>query len=354
MDITDRMGVDAILVTNATNRRYLTEFTADDHAPDESSGVVIATDTALLLFTSPTNLPWAVSEVSEGVEVFPATRPWTTGVAEAILARGFSRVGFEDGSMTVRDHADLVRAFESSIELVPIGDGVDRLRTIKRADELKSIESALRITDLAFERMSAQIDGSMTEREIAELVRAELRNAGSDGEAFPTIVASGPNAAKPHHVPGDRKPCEGEPIVVDMGAKVDGFCGDLTRTLWIGQPGDQLVSIYSVVAGAQKRAISAVRSGVAANLVDRAARDVCDAAGMGQYVIHGVGHGLGLRIHEAPAVSLASEATLQTGNVITIEPGLYVAGWGGVRIEDVLLVEDAGSRNLTGAAKRMP
>ena len=354
MDIPGRLGVDAILVTSGTNRRYLTGFTAEDHAPDESSGVVVATDSTLTVMTSPTNLPWAVTEVRDGVEVLPATRPWTTGVAAEVRARGYHRLGFEEAAMTVRDHAALSRELGSATELVPIGDAVDRLRAIKRADELASIESAMRTTDIAFERASSQIEVSMTERDIADLVRAELRRAGSDGEAFPTIVASGPNAAKPHHVPGDRSIGEGEPVIIDMGAKVEGYRGDLTRTIWLGQPSDQLVTMYRLVVAAQAAAIGTVRPGVPAREVDTAARAVCIAAGMGDHVIHSVGHGIGLRIHEEPSVNQVSGETLQAGHVITIEPGLYVEGWGGIRIEDVLLVDDSGYRNLTGAPKRMP
>ena len=351
-DIVGALGVDAVLVTSGTNRRYLTGFTAEDHAPDESSGVVIISGSGMTLFTSPTNEPWARAEVAPSVEVVPATRPWTTGVAAACREVGYRRIGFEDGSTSVRDHTALARELGPSVELVPVGDGIDRLREIKRPRELAAIESALAMTDAAFVRASSQLRASMTERELADIVRAELRAAGSDGEAFPTIVASGPNAAKPHHVPGDRAIAEGEPVIIDMGAKADGYCGDLTRTVWIGQPTAQLVTMYRLVGEAQAAAISAIRGGSPASAADRAARDVCEAAGMGQYVIHGVGHGLGLRVHEAPSVSRISRDTLQPGHVVTIEPGLYVPGWGGVRIEDVVLVTDGGSRNLTGAPKR--
>ncbi|MBA2246854.1 MAG: aminopeptidase P family protein [Chloroflexia bacterium] len=354
MELLDRHSLDALLVTNGTNRRYLTGFTAEDHAPDESSGVVLVTASSMTLFTSPTNEPWARAEVNDGVEVVPATRPWTTGVAAECLARGYGKVGFEDGSTSVRDHAGLTRELSPASELVPVGDGVDRLRAIKRPAELAAIQSALRMTDLAFERASARLTVAMTERELAEIVRAELRDAGSDGEAFPTIVASGPNAARPHHVPADRAIGEGEPVIIDMGARANGYCGDLTRTVWLGQPGAQLVTMYRLVADAHAAAVSVVRAGVAARAVDRAARDVFDAAGMGAHVIHSVGHGLGLRVHESPSIGQASLDTLQPGNVITIEPGLYVAGWGGVRIEDVVLVRDDGATNLTGAARHAP
>ena len=353
-NIAAQLGVDAVLVTNGTNRRYLTGFTAEDRAADESSGVVLVTATGLTLFTSPTNEPWARSEVPGWIDVAPATRPWTTAVARACRAGGYRRVGFEDASTSVRDHAALSGQLGPSVELIPIGDGIDRLRAIKRPDELAAIESAIAMTDSAFVSASAQLRVAMTERELADIVRAELRAAGSDGEAFPTIVASGPNAAKPHHVPGDRAIAEGEPVIIDMGAKADGYCGDLTRTLWIGQPSAQLVTMYRLVGEAQAAAVSAIRGGAPASAIDRAADDVCDAAGMGHYVIHGVGHGLGLRIHEAPSVGRLSQDMLQPGHVITIEPGLYIPEWGGVRIEDVLLVTEHASRNLTGAPKLSP
>lgn len=354
MKIVERHDLDALLVTNGTNRRYLTGFSAEDHAPDESSGVVLVTSTSTTLFTSPTNEPWARSEVNDGVEVMPATRPWTTSVAAACKDRGHRRIGFEEASTSVRDHAALLLAMDPGTELVPVGEDVDRLRAVKRPDELVAIESALGKTDIAFERATAQLRVSMTEQELADVIRAELRAARSEGEAFPTIVASGLNAAKPHHVPGERAIGEGEPVIIDMGAKAEGYCGDLTRTIWIGQPSAQLVTMYRLVADAQAAAISVVRDGVPVNAVDRAARDVFDAAGMGEYVIHGVGHGLGLRIHEAPSVGQASEETLQSGHVITIEPGLYIAGWGGVRIEDVVLVSNDGATILTRAGKLTP
>jgi len=352
VDTVTRLSLDAIVVTNGTNRRYLTGFTGEDHAPDESSGVVLVTATTITLFTSPTNEPWARAEVRHGVDVLPATRPWTAGVAAECRARGYRRIGFEDATTSVRDHAALSRYLESGIELVPIGDSVDRLRAIKRPEELAAIESALAMTDTAFAHAAARIRASMTERELADIVRAELRAAGSDGEAFPTIIASGPNAAKPHHAPGNRAIIKGEPVIVDMGAKAAGYCGDLTRTVWVGQASARLVTMYRLVSDAQAAAIATVRAGAPAAAADRAARDVCDAAGMGANVIHSVGHGLGLRVHETPSMSQTSRDTLHSGQVITIEPGLYIQGWGGVRIEDVLLVTDGGARNLTGASKR--
>jgi Xaa-Pro aminopeptidase len=191
----------------------------------------------------------------------------------------------------------------------------------------------------------------MTERELADIVDDNLRDAGSTGTSFDTIVASGPNAARPHHSPSDRIIQDGEPVIIDMGAKVEGYCGDLTRTIWTGRADEQLGTMYRLVAEAQRAAIGCVRAGVAARDVDSAARDVFMAAGQEDLFAHSVGHAVGLRIHEAPFMSQQSSDVLAAGNVVTIEPGLYLPGWGGVRIEDVVLVTEDGCENLTGAPK---
>lgn len=353
MQVFDELDLDAVLVTSGTNRRYLTGFSAEDHAPDESSGVVVLMRDRTTLFTSPTNLPWARAEKRSHVEVQPAPRPWTSTLADYLRQRQVNRLGFEDRTTTFADYRCLHQALPE-VELVPVGARVDARRRIKTDDEVKSLESALRITDDAFGNVSEQIRPGMTEIEVADAIREALRDLGSEGEAFPTIVASGPNAAKPHHSPGRRSIVEGEPIIIDMGARVDGYRGDLTRTVWTGRPSPRLGTMYRLVLEAQLAAIAAVREGVAARAVDTAARMVFASAGMEDAVLHSVGHGVGLRIHEAPSLSQASTDVLQAGNVITIEPGLYVAEWGGVRIEDVLLVERNGSRNLTRSSKHPP
>lgn len=351
MRLLDEHELDAVLITNGTNRRYLTGFTAEDHAPDESSGVVVVARDSTVLFTSPTNLPWASAEAHAGVSVLPATRPWTDGVATWARERTITRLGFEDATTTVAAFAALTGSLPG-VELIPVGGGTDAPRRIKQPDELEALEVALGMTDRAFVRASERLREGMTEIDLADVIREALRNEGSDGEAFPTIVASGPNAAKPHHAPGDRRIAQGEPVIIDMGARHRGYCGDLTRTIWLGQPPPQLGTMYRLVLDAQAAAIAIVRAGIDAPVVDRTARDVFAAAGMAESFLHSVGHGLGLRVHEAPWLNQASSDILESGNVVTIEPGLYVPEWGGVRIEDVLLVEEHGARNLTGAPKR--
>lgn len=353
MQVIEELGLDAVLITSGTNRRYLTGFTAEDHAPDESSGVVLVSKDATTLFTSPTNLPWAGAEARPNVDVRPAAKRWIAAVAEHVLAHGVKRLGFEDATTTFADYSTLHQALPE-VELISLGDRIDSMRRVKTPDELTSLTEALRITDEAFEQVTPIIRTGMTEIEVADAVRQALRDSGSDGEAFPTIVASGPNAAKPHHSPGHRAIAEGEPIIIDMGARVDGYRGDLTRTVWVGQPSLQLVTMYRLVLEAQRAAIEGIRDGVEASAIDSAARAVFSEAGMDHGVLHSVGHGIGLRIHEAPSISQVSTDKLEADNVITIEPGLYHAEWGGVRIEDVVIVETNGSRNLTAASKRSP
>jgi Xaa-Pro aminopeptidase len=351
MSLYTDLGIDGLIITGATNRRYYSGWSADDHAPDRPSGVMVVTPHTRVLYASPTNLPWAEAEVHEDVTPRSIETTWVESIAAAIAELGLSRVGFEDALVPVASYWQLQSQLGNTVELVPAGNAVDQQRQVKDERELAYIRKALSLTDQAFEHAAAQLREGMTERELAHMIDQSLRNLGSDGQAFDTIVASGPNAAKPHHAPGDRAIVASEPVIIDMGARVHGYCGDLTRTIWVGQPGDQLGTMYRLVAEAQRAAIAAVAGGVGASEVDRAVREVFAAAGLDQYFVHGTGHAIGLRIHEAPFLGRNSQDILQTGNVVTIEPGIYIPGWGGVRIEDVVVVTDDGCENLTASPK---
>jgi Xaa-Pro aminopeptidase len=194
----------------------------------------------------------------------------------------------------------------------------------------------------------------VTEREMAWIIERAMREEGADGLAFPPSVASGPHAARPHHGVTDRPIAEGEPITMDLGARVDGYNGDLTRTVWLGEPDERLRAVYNVVFEAQTAALVALRAGVTGMAVDGVARRVVENAGYGEAFVHGLGHGLGVRVHEGPSLSKTAETPLQTGEVVTVEPGVYLPGWGGVRIEDVVVIEDHGCRVLTAAPKSLP
>ncbi len=349
----DDLSLDAILVTNGTNRRYLTGFTGEDHAIDEPGGMAMITPDGMVLLAPSTNLPWAESEANEDTRVMDWGSPWTSTVASLAIENGWNRLGFEEATTSVATYNDLLENLDGKAELIYVGKAVDALRAIKTDEEIGYLREALRMTDVAFVAAEARAKVGMTEKELADIVAEELKNAGSEGESFPTIVASGPNAAKPHHAPGDRVMEEGEPIIIDMGALHNGYAGDLTRTIWFGEPSSELVTMYRNVQAAFDSAIAKAGPNMTGIQLDAAARDVFAEQGTDQYFVHSLGHGLGLRVHEAPSASFRSSDTLAAGNVVTIEPGLYVPGQGGVRIEDVVLITEDGAENLTGAPKRV-
>lgn len=351
MTFLDSLGIDALVVVGSTNRRYFSGWSADDHAPDRPAGVMLLAPGQTTLYASATNLPWAEAEVLPGVTAVELTGSWPGAVAAEIHARGFTVVGFEDAVMSVAHFWQLSEALGDGVRLVPVVDAIDTLRAVKTARELGLIRQALDLTDITFERAAEFLQAGMTERQLADFIDQQFRELGSDGQAFDTIVASGPNAARPHHAPGNRVVEPGEPVIIDLGARMAGYCGDLTRTIWVGQPSSQLVTMYHLVAEAQRAAFAAISNGVDARAVDRAARDVFAAAGVDHYFVHGLGHAIGLRIHESPFLGKQSHDVLQAGQVITIEPGVYIPDWGGVRIEDVVVVEEVGYTSLTRAPK---
>lgn len=351
MEILERLGADALIVVGGTNRRYFSGWSAEDHAPDRPSGVMLITPSESILYATATNLPWAEAEALSGVTTAEYTGAWPAALATAIKNRGLRTIAFEDAVTPVAHYWQLAEALGDGSRLVPAGDTVDALRAVKNERELGLIRQAIEMTDLAFERAAGHLREGMAEAELAQFIDDQLRQLGSDGQAFDTIVASGPNAARPHHNPGTRTIEAGEPVIIDMGARVAGYCGDLTRTVWVGQPSAQLGTMYHLVAEAQRAAFGAIRGGVDARAVDEAARNVFASEGLEHRFVHGLGHAIGLRIHEAPFLGTTSQDVLSAGNVVTIEPGVYIPGWGGVRIEDVIVVEDGGYINLTRAAK---
>lgn len=351
MSAFSELAVDGILISGGTSRRYYSGWSADDHVPDRPSGVMLVLPTKKYLLASPTNFPWAAAEALPDVTPVAMTSSWPEAIALLVQQHEVRRLGFEDAVLPVRSFQELHNLLGEEVELVAASDVLDRQRQVKSPREQDILRRAIAATDRAFVASAAVLQPGMTERELADIIEDNLRQEGSIGTAFDTIVASGPNAARPHHSPGDRVIQSGEPVIVDMGAKIDGYCGDLTRTIWTGHADEQLGTMYRLVAEAQRAAISAVRAGVAARDIDSAARAVFAAEGQDDLFAHSVGHAIGLRIHEAPFMSQQSTDVLEAGSVVTIEPGLYLPGWGGVRIEDVVLVTEDGCENLTGAPK---
>ena len=259
-------------------------------------------------------------------------------------------MGFESTHVTMDQYQQWSVACEG-IELVPTKGLVEELRVIKDEEELALIRRAVELSDAAFTHVAQWLKPGVTETAVAWELEAFMRTHGADDIAFPVIVGSGPNGALPHAHPGDREIREGEPIVMDLGARVGGYCSDLTRTLCLGEPDDMLRSIHGLVQEAQEAAEQAMRQGLKGSTVDAIARNLIEAAGHGEHFGHGLGHGLGLAVHESPRASKTSQDMLQAGMVITVEPGIYVEGWGGVRIEDLIVVREQGIEILTTAAK---
>jgi Xaa-Pro aminopeptidase len=330
--------LDRVLVTELVNVRYLTGFGGTNGA------CVCGPDTRLLL-TDFRYTERAEAEVEEW-NVVTVRDDWLGGIAERLAGR----TGFEDDHASVRFAERLRDKLPEDVELVAAGGTVERLRRVKDEAELEAIAAAAGLADEVWRWTLERGLGGRTEREVALAAEARMRELGAE-PSFPAIVAAGANGALPHAEPGERLIGRGELVVFDMGAKLDGYCSDGTRTFATGEPGERAREVYEVVREAQEEAVRAVRAGVGGEALDGVARERIAAAGHGERFGHGLGHGVGLEIHEAPRVSPRSEDVLEAGEVVTIEPGVYLPGELGVRIEDLVAVEEDGWRNLSGLPK---
>ncbi len=330
----DDLGVDAFLVTDLTNTRYLTGFTG-------SNGQLLIGGSFELFLTDGRYAEQARRELPH-IERVASQRPYRGAVAERCASTSVSRLGIEGRSMTVAEHARLAGALGSDVELVASEDVVEHARRVKDDEERELIRRAQAATDAAFTGLLDRFALGVSEGWIARELERLMLEAGADGLAFDPIVAFGENAAEPHHEPGHRVLEEGDVIKLDMGALVDGYHADMTRTIAFGQPAVELQKVHDIVRQAQQAAIDVVRAGVTGVEVDAAARSVIDEAGYGERFVHGVGHGVGLEIHEQPWLGTTQGNELPEGAVVTIEPGIYLPGIGGVRIEDMVEVRDDG------------
>lgn len=334
------LGVEALVLSAPADVRYVTGFSGEGWA-------VLAPETVLV-----TDGRYALRAEREapGVEVEVRTGAITAPVTRRLSARGAKRVGFQADHLTVSQRDGLQEGL-NGIDLVPLKGVLREARMIKDAEELKVLRRAIAVTDTAFARIAEAARAGMTEKELALEVERQLLLAGGDRLSFDSIVALGPNAADPHAEPTGRKAKARDLLKLDFGAQVAGYHADLTRTIFLGQPTRKQRGIYQVVLEAQRAAIKAVRPGMAAKELDQVARDVIAQAGHGDRFGHGLGHGVGLEVHEGPGVGQSSEDTLAAGMTITIEPGIYLPGWGGVRIEDIVRVTESGCEVLTRAPK---
>lgn len=269
-----------------------------------------------------------------------------------LASRMSGRVGFDDAQTSVMNHAKLQAELADGVELVPAGGLLERLRRVKDEPEVEAMAAASKLADEVFEWSAERGLAGRTEREVALAAEGRIRELGGE-PSFPVIVAAGANGAQPHAEPGERKIAPGELVVFDMGAKLDGYCSDGTRTFASGEPGEQEREVYELVLSAQLAGLEATRAGVSGVDADKASRDLIEAAGHGDHFGHGLGHGVGLEVHEAPRLSPRSDDTLGVGDAVTVEPGVYVPGRFGVRIEDLVVLTGDGLRNLSGTPKEL-
>lgn len=347
---TQDKGATALLVTDPRNIAYLTGFRGSGGA------VLVESDGEAVLCTDSRYELQVVEQAPDVGHVI--SREYVAGVLGRRRGPADAPLAIEADDLTLTAVAGLRRALTGvggdDAQIIETSGLVEQVRRTKDDDELAVIERACGVADRAWTHLltSGLIAVGRSEREVAADLEHAMRRAGSDGVAFDTIVASGPNGALPHHVPGERVLSDGDLVVIDFGAMVDGYASDCTRTVALGQAPGRLIEAYDVVLRAQLAGVEAVRPGIACSDLDAVSRGIIDSAGFGEFFGHSLGHGVGLDVHEAPAVSTRSTSTLSSGDVITVEPGIYLPDLGGIRIEDTVAVIDGdGGTSLTTTSK---
>ncbi len=344
--LTERLpdaGIDVLLVTDLVNVRYLTGYTG-------SNGIALVGDGTRTFITDFRYLEQAAEEVDSAFARRRSAQRLLEGVEDALGPRDL-RLGFEAPHMSVSDHAQLREMLPQRIELVATTGLVEELRAVKQPEEVAAMRAAAALADEAF---AALVAGGLTgkaERDLALTLEYEMRRLGADGPSFPPIVAAGPHGALPHARPRDEPVPAGELVVIDWGAQLDGYCSDSTRTLATGAIDCEAQEIYQLVLDAQLAALEEVKPGVVGRDVDSVPRAAITDGGHGEHFGHGLGHGVGLEVHEAPRLAQPSKAVLAAGNAVTVEPGIYIPGRFGVRIEDLVVVTDDGCEILTSISK---
>lgn len=347
-----RLGLDSFLISQPESRRYLSGFTGHDHPPMDSAGYLLITQGEALLLTDGRTTEQAEREAPD-YQVVRIEERLPETLSRVISGMGLARIAFEGNHLTFRLHEEVKVAVGGEVTLVPTYDVVDSMRAVKDPDELEAIREAVVLADAAFAHFLGIAEPGITERELAWEIEAFLRRHGSEGVAFDPIVAAGPNAAMPHHVSGDRAIQAGEPIIIDWGARVRGYCSDITRTIVLGKADDRFKMLYKVVLEAQTRAEARIRARMTGAKADALARDFIAAAGLGEQFAHSLGHGVGLAIHEMPRLGRTSNHVLADGMVFSVEPGVYVPGWGGIRIEDLVTLQGGRPVVLTRSPKQL-
>jgi Xaa-Pro aminopeptidase len=340
---------DTLWIIQPENRRYVSGFKAEDSQLTESSGSLLISETHALLITDSRYTSQALKEAVD-FEVITLRRGLIEELPNLLRRLGTKNLGLEEDFLTWGLHRQLTKNLKKSslpIRLTPLGGLLEEMREVKEGAEVKAIEKSADLMSRILGEVISSLEPGRTERDVAWQIEGLAHEAGAEDLAFPPIVASGPNGALPHAVPTNRKIRAKEPIILDVGIRLRGYCCDMTRTIFLGTPGPKFRKIYQTVREAQLSALQVIRPGIDSTLADSSAREVINDAGFGQYFGHSLGHGVGLATHERPRLGPEKPVKLKKGVVATVEPGIYLPGKGGVRLEEMVLIEKDGPRILT-------
>ncbi|WP_307891981.1 M24 family metallopeptidase [Bacillus swezeyi] len=336
------LGIEGLLVTSSINLRYITGFTG-------SSGLAVISEDKAVFITDFRYMEQAKKQAS-GFEIVQHSGGIVQKTADVIKEMGLNKIGFEQDKMTYGTYASYKDRLGAA-ELVPVSQSVEKLRLIKSSEEIKILKEAAKIADDAFSHILTFIKPGIAEIAIANELEFYMRSQGADHSSFDMIVASGLRSSLPHGVASDKAVEKGDLVTLDFGAYYKGYCSDITRTIAVGEPSDELKSIYQTVFEAQAIGMRNIKPGITGKQADAYTRDYISSKGYGDYFGHSTGHGLGMEVHESPALSARSDQPLEKGMVVTVEPGIYIPGTGGVRIEDDIVLTDGGNESLTHSAK---
>jgi Xaa-Pro aminopeptidase len=342
-----RRKLDAVLITEPHNRRYLSGYTATDHGIQETAGVLLIPKKGKPWLLTDSRFALQAEEEAQGFTVELYKKGLYALLKKLLPALKVRHLGFESHYFLHSSFEKLQEMTEKiKVEPVPLLDLVERMRMIKTEEEIQQIKKSVLLNEQVFQAVHKTIAPGMTEIDIALDLEQTMRKMGAESPSFETIVAFGSNAAKPHAVPTNRVLQDGEIVLIDMGLVLDGYCSDMTRTVVVGKPKKKFLQRLRVVRKAQLAGIKAIRDGAICREVDQAARKVIVDAGYGDFFGHSLGHGVGLAVHEAPGLGPRNRKKLQTGMIVTIEPGIYLPDWGGIRLENMAVVREDGCELL--------
>ncbi len=342
-------GIDSVWIKSPENRRYLSGFRAQDTLITESAGSLLIGKKFAVFLTDP-RYELEAKETVPDFELRILRNDQIKDFCKTVMDFEIKRLGFEKEYVTYGAYVEIKEKFKSigyEIELIPISGIIEEMRQVKDQYEIEALRKSADMILCIMEELKGDIKIGITEKELCFKVYELAFKYGAEDLAFPPIVASGSNSALPHAIPTSKKINNNEPVIVDIGVKVDGYCSDITRTFFIGKADSELEKIYSIVEEAQKKAIDKAKAGMKASELDSIARKEIEDAGYGNYFTHGLGHGVGLSVHEAPRISKTDLTVLKPGMVITIEPGIYIPNKGGVRLEEMILIKEDGSEVIT-------